>query len=229
MGLFDRLKPKQKTPDDIEDEVIKVADDIQLTVRGIPSDLAPEKRKAIFESLIRNTMSRLPERAYNPGENIYQGKARLRINDEMCDIVYSIDALRVLTALKIYKDAFDHINAGAREGIYDRDLAELTADYIKQSAWEEVESVKGHNQHSTLIVQQVDENTEVAIEGLPTSIITPIIRTEVVSKLVKDNIRAGASSLPSAIIDHPKTTTLKIGGKFYEVDYVFRTKRDPST
>ncbi|WP_249104784.1 hypothetical protein [Argonema galeatum] len=212
----------------MEEEVIKVSDDIQLTVRGIPSDLEPEKRKAIFESLIRNTISRLPERAYNPGENIYQGKASLRINDEMCDIVYSLDAIRVLTALKVYKDAFDLINSGAREGIYDPDLAKLTADYIKQSAWEEVQSVKKHNHNSALIIQQIDENMEVAIEGLPESIITPIIRTEVVSKLVKDNIPPGSSSLPSAIIDNSKTTTLKIGSQLYEVHYVFRAKRHRS-
>ncbi|NEP86479.1 MAG: hypothetical protein F6K18_06370 [Okeania sp. SIO2C2] len=126
-------------------EVINVSDDVQLTVKGLPSDLPKEKRKAVLESLIRNTLSRLPQRGYNKGENIYQGKAKLNFDNELYDVFFSLDAIRVITALEIYKEAFDAINAGAREGVYDSDLAELAANHIKQSAWKEVQSVRNLN------------------------------------------------------------------------------------
>jgi hypothetical protein len=128
-------------------ETIKLSDDIQLTVKGLPSELPPEKRNGILESLVRNTLSRLPQRGYEKGENIYRGQASLKLNEQKYDIIYSLDAIRVLTALKVYKQAFDVINEGAKEGIYDLELAELAADYIKQSAWDEVQSAIHSNQH----------------------------------------------------------------------------------
>ncbi|NET45489.1 hypothetical protein [Okeania sp. SIO2B3] len=130
-------------------EVIKVSDDVQLTVKGLPSDLPKEKRKAVLESLIRNTLSRLPQRGYNKGENIYQGQAKLNFNNELYEVFFSLDAIRVITALEIYKEAFDAINAGAREGVYDSELAELAANHIKQSAWNEVQSVTDLNQRDS--------------------------------------------------------------------------------
>lgn len=127
-------------------ETIKLSDDIQLTVKGLPSELPPEKRTEILESLVRNTLSRLPQRGYEKGENIYRGQASLKLNEQKYDIIFSLDAIRILTALQIYKQAFDVINEGSKEGIYDLELAELAADYIKQSAWDEVQSAIHSNQ-----------------------------------------------------------------------------------
>lgn len=67
------------------------------------------------------------------------------------------------SALTIYKEALDIVNKGAREGIYDSELAELTSDYIKQLAWEEVDSVKISDRESLLITQPLDENIEIEI------------------------------------------------------------------
>jgi plasmid maintenance system killer protein len=137
---------KTEQPTVMASEIIKLSDDIQLTVKGLPSELPPEKRNAILESLVRNTLSRLPQRGYEKGENIYRGQASLKLNEQTYDIIFSLDAIRVLTALQIYKEAFDVINEGAKEGTYDLELAELAADYIKQSAWDEVQSAIHPNQ-----------------------------------------------------------------------------------
>jgi len=133
----------QKTEDSAvrKAEVIKLSDDVQLTVKGLPSDLPRDKRKAVLESLIRNTLSRLPQRGYDRGENIYQGQAKLKLNEKAYNVFFSLDAIRVITALQIYKGAFDAINAGAKEGVYDPELAEIAANHIKQYAWDEVQSV----------------------------------------------------------------------------------------
>jgi hypothetical protein len=128
-------------------EIITLSDDIQLTVKGLPSELPHEQRNSILESLVRNTLSCLPQRGYKKGENIYQGQASLKLNEQIYDIIFSLDAIRVLTALQIYQEAFDVINEGAKEGIYDLELAGLAADSLKQSAWDEVQSAKHSNQH----------------------------------------------------------------------------------
>jgi len=127
-------------------ETIKLSDDIQLTVKGLPSELPPEKRNDILESLVRNTLSCLPQRGYEKGENIHRGQASLKLNEQIYDIIFSLDAIRVLTALQIYQEAFDVINEGAKEGIYDLELAGLAADSLKQSAWDEVQSARHSNQ-----------------------------------------------------------------------------------
>ncbi|TAG88899.1 MAG: hypothetical protein EAZ09_01540 [Oscillatoriales cyanobacterium] len=137
---------KTEQPTVVASEIIKLSDDIQLTVKGLPSELPHEQRNAILESLVRNTLSCLPQRGYNKGENIYQGQASLKLNEQMYDIIFSLDAIRVLTALRIYKKAFDTINEGAKEGIYDAELADLAAESIKQSAWDEVQSAIHTNQ-----------------------------------------------------------------------------------
>lgn len=153
-GLKKRLfknssKGNQKTekPPILASETIRLSDDIQLTVKGLPSKLPLEKRNAILESLVRNTLSRLPQRGYKKGENIHQGQARLKLNEQVYEIIFSLDAIRVLTALQIYQEAFDVINEGAKEGIYDLELAGLAADSIKQSAWDEVLSASSSERH----------------------------------------------------------------------------------
>lgn len=122
-----------------DSETVKLSEDMQMTVRGLPPNLSPDQRTKVLASLVRNALLRLPERTYQEGENIYEGKAQLSVLDKVHDVEFSIDATRVLTALAVYKEAFDEINAGAATGIYDKELAELTADFIRESAWREVQ------------------------------------------------------------------------------------------
>lgn len=147
-GQMVKEENNQKTeqPTVVTSEIITLSDDIQLTVKGLPSELPHEQRNAILESLVRNTLSSLPQRGYKKGENIYQGQASLKLNEQMYDIIFSLDAIRVLTALRIYKEAFDAINQGAKDGIYDLELADLAAESIKQSAWDEIQLAIHPNQ-----------------------------------------------------------------------------------
>lgn len=126
-----------KTPV-IEPEVIPVSDEIQLTVKGLPSELNEEERQAIFESLVRNTLLRVTKQSYQAGEQIHQGKVKLKVQGIAYEIMFSLDAIQAIAALQIYKDAFEKIKQGAKKGIYDLDLAESAAQYIKESAWDEV-------------------------------------------------------------------------------------------
>lgn len=126
-----------KTPV-IEPEVIPVSDEIKLTVKGLPSELSEEERQAIFESLVRNTLLRVTKQSYRAGEKIHQGKVKLKVKGIPYEIMFSLDAIRTIAALQIYKDAFEKIKQGAKEGVYDLDLAESAAQYIKESAWDEV-------------------------------------------------------------------------------------------
>ncbi|MDB9518498.1 hypothetical protein PN466_16255 [Roseofilum reptotaenium CS-1145] len=126
-----------KTPV-IEPEVIPVSDEIQLTVKGLPSELSEEERQSVFESLVRNTLLRVTKQSYQAGEKIHQGKFSLKVKGIAYEIMFSLDAIQAIAALQIYKDAFEKIKQGAKEGIYDLDLAESAAQYIKESAWDEV-------------------------------------------------------------------------------------------
>lgn len=123
-----------------DSEIVKMSESMQMTVKGLPPDLSPDKRAKVLNSLARNALLHLPERTYQEGETIYEGRAQLNILNKVYDVEFSVDATRVLTALAIYKEAFDEVNAGAAIGVYDEELAELTADYIKESAWREVQT-----------------------------------------------------------------------------------------
>jgi hypothetical protein len=125
---------------DKDSETVKMSESMQMTVKGLPPSLSPDQRAKVLNSLARNALLHLPERTYQGGETIYEGRAQLNILNKIYNVEFSIDATRVLTALAIYKEAFDEINAGAATGVYDEELAELTADYIKESAWREVQA-----------------------------------------------------------------------------------------
>lgn len=130
-------------------QIIKLSEDMQLRIEGLPPNLSREHRIKVLGSLVRNALEVAPERGYAKGERIHNGKARLRVIDRVYDVEFSIEATRVLTALAIYKEAFDAINAGAAAGIYDRELAEMTAEFVKESAWREVEGFRGHNKSTS--------------------------------------------------------------------------------
>jgi len=126
-----------------ESETLKISEDLQVTIKGLPPDLATKQRGKVIARLVKNILSRLPDRAYDPGETMYEGTAQLQLLDEVHEVKFSIEAIRVMTALAIYKNAFDKINTGAATGLYDKELAELTADHIKDAAWGEVQAFEG--------------------------------------------------------------------------------------
>ncbi|MEY3869810.1 MAG: hypothetical protein RLZZ338_3701 [Cyanobacteriota bacterium] len=162
MSIFDFWKPRSPKPSTVYHRD-NISDDIQITVEGLPENLEPDERKKIITSLVRNTLPHLKECEAPPGETIYQGQASLRIEDKIYQIKYSLDFVRVLTALEVYKQAFDAVNIGAYEGTYDPDLAELTANYIKQEAWHEAhpqEKRKSHKPDQNSDYIDVDKITE---------------------------------------------------------------------
>lgn len=127
-------------------QVFKVSPDMNLAVKGLPASLPREERNKILTSLVRSALANLPQRTYQAGDRIYQGRARLRVQDKIYPVVFAVDATRVLTALETYKAAFDEIHAGAAAGTYDQELAALTAEHVKRMAWEEVQGFKGRQQ-----------------------------------------------------------------------------------
>ena len=153
---------------DIEPETIKISEDLQLTVKGLPPDLSTEYRSRVLAGLVSNALSRLPERAYEKGETIYAGRAKLIVLNKLHEVEFSIDAIRVMTALAIYKQAFDKINTGAATGLYDKELAELTADYVKGAAWDEVQSFERKRARDVKPNEFADRTAAVSEErGLP--------------------------------------------------------------
>ncbi len=45
-------------------EIIRISDEMELTVQGIPSDLSQEQRTKVLASLVRNALATIPERTY---------------------------------------------------------------------------------------------------------------------------------------------------------------------
>lgn len=136
----DSLKKEEPLPSStqITRQVLRVSDTLQLTVVNVPTSITDEQRNRILLSLLRNTLASLPDRSYKRGERLYEGTARLRVGDEVHEVLYSLDAIRAITALRVYKQAFDVVKLGAETGRFDEELAELTAEYFKQSAWKEL-------------------------------------------------------------------------------------------
>lgn len=119
-------------------KTFKISDELQISVQGFPAMLSQREKNTILTSLVHNTLKSLPDRSYQEGENIYQGHAKLKIENKIHEITYSLDAIRVLTALTIYKEAFDLIKKRAMHGVYDQELSDLTGNYLKQEAWQEI-------------------------------------------------------------------------------------------
>jgi hypothetical protein len=119
-------------------QVVQIGDDLEMQVRGFPADLSIEHKKAIIFHLTRRALLGAQEQEFRPGDEIYQGEASIRAEGETYRLEFSLNTLRALTALTVYKSAFDIVSKGALGGVYDYELAEATAEFLKQSAWQEM-------------------------------------------------------------------------------------------
>jgi hypothetical protein len=71
---------------------------------------------------------------------------------------------------------------------------------------------------SDIIKSKIGESIELLIEGIPSSIITPVVQAKVALSLVKHGLpNAGAFS--AGILGGLKTATLQIGGEYYQLKY----------
>lgn len=129
-------------PEETTQQIVNVSDTLRMTVKGLPSNLDEAQTEAILLNLLRLTLAQLPERPYAEGQRIHHGKAQLNIRGQLYEIGYELDAIRAVAALNTFKQAFDTVNAGAAAGIYDKDLAQQTAQYFKESAWQELMAIR---------------------------------------------------------------------------------------
>jgi len=137
--------------------------EFEITVKGIPSNLTPIKQKQIFTSLLKNGLNLSKEKTYQKGDNVFRGKASLNIKDKIYHLEYSISAMKVLQALSIYKEAFDYVNEGAESGNFDPELAEMAADFLKESAWQEVQGMSKSNKKITAS-KSVENNKRISAD-----------------------------------------------------------------
>lgn len=146
-SLFSRLfhkkksdKPKVETPNiqNGVEKTVRISDEFQISVKGLPKDLTETEQKQIFTSLLKNGLNLSKDRAYRKGDDVFHGKAIVNMKNKAHQIEYSISAMKVLQALAVYKEAFDIVNQGAESGKFDPELAEAAADFFKESAKQEV-------------------------------------------------------------------------------------------
>ncbi|RMG34664.1 MAG: hypothetical protein D6732_10375 [Methanobacteriota archaeon] len=128
------------------EKTVRLTDEFEINVKGIPTNLTPVEQKQIFISLLRNGLNLSKERAYQKGDNVFRGNASLNIKDKIYHLEYSISAMKVLQALSVYKEAFEYVNQGADSGKFDLELAEMAADFLKESAWQEILGMPKPNQ-----------------------------------------------------------------------------------
>jgi hypothetical protein len=117
-------------------QLIRIGNDFQLHVQGLPPSLTKIDKESILAHIMRIALVGMPDKAERGEE--YRGKARIELDGEKYDVEFSLTALRTLMALYAYKIAFDAVNAGAASGIYDQEIAKDTADFLRNSAWQEV-------------------------------------------------------------------------------------------
>lgn len=134
-------------------KTIRLSDEFEVKVTGLPSSLSKEEQEQIFTSLLKNGLNLSKNKPYQKGEDVFHGKAVLNLKDKAYQIEYSISTLKVLQALAVYKEAYDYVNQGAATGRFDQDLAEAAADYFRESAKQEV---LGYSNQKRKIVTKVE-------------------------------------------------------------------------
>ena len=133
-------KPEQlsESPVPTTEQVFQIGDDLEMRVMGFPAELTIDQQQSVVYYLMREALASSEDREFMHGDNVYQGRASIRIGEEIYGFDFSLSALRAMTALAVYKKAFDVVGAGMRNGAYDYELAEATAGFIKESAWREM-------------------------------------------------------------------------------------------
>lgn len=116
------------------------SDEFKLHITGLPSDLGHKERQHVALSLFKNGLLASPDHTYEKGQKIFKGKASIKVKDKSYAVEYLIEARKVIYALQAYKAGFDIARQGAEEGTYDKELADLTADFFRDAAWQEVKN-----------------------------------------------------------------------------------------
>lgn len=151
-----------------EEKTIRLTDEFEINVKGIPTNLTEVEQKQIFISLLKNGLDLSKEKEYKKGDNVFHGRASLNIKDKVYYLEYSISAMKVLHALSVYKEAFDYVNQGAESGKFDPELAEMAADFLKESAWQEVLGMPKPNQKSFANARFVENSKQISV-GKPSA------------------------------------------------------------
>lgn len=146
------------------EKTVRLTDEFEINVKGIPANLTPVEQKQIFISLLKNGLNLSKEQAYQKGDNIFHGRASLNIKEKIYHLEYSISAMKVLQALSVYKEAFDYVNQGAESGKFDPELAEMAADFLKESAWQEVLGMPKPNQKSFANAKPVEQSKQISAD-----------------------------------------------------------------
>lgn len=123
--------------------IAQLSQSVKLTVNGLPPSLSSDKVSRIYAVMLKSLLSQRAQKdLYRQGEQIYQGRGKVRIGSDVREFSFVLEATRVITALEVYKNAYDFINLKMLEGEYDEELAELAAEFIKRSAWNEMQSIQ---------------------------------------------------------------------------------------
>jgi hypothetical protein len=146
------------------ERTVRISDEFEINVKGIPADLTTTEQKQLFASLLKSGLNLSQDRMYQKGDNIFRGKASLNIKDKVHKIEYSISAMKVLQALSVYKEAFDYVNQGAEDGKFDPQMAEMAADFLKESAWQEILKLPKPNQKSFTTVDPVETGKQISTQ-----------------------------------------------------------------
>ena len=128
------------------EKTVRLTDEFEMNVKGVPTNLTPTEQRMIFMSLLKNGLKLSEEKKYKKGDTIFHGRVLLNIKDGLYHLEYSINAVKLLHALSVYKEAFDYVNEGAVSGVFDPELAEMASDFLKESAWQEILKVSKQNQ-----------------------------------------------------------------------------------
>ncbi len=115
---------------------------IKLTVVGLPNGITTKDRRAILEKILQIAVKRVSKVDFDKGQRLDYGKGKINFLDTFYEIEFTLDALRKISAMEIYKQAFDIVNEGSRTGAYDEELAQTAADFFRDEAWKEVSSSK---------------------------------------------------------------------------------------
>jgi hypothetical protein len=165
---FTKKKSDSKTiklkPQSTLEKTVRISEEFEINVKGIPTDLTPIEQKQMFMSLLKNGLNLSKDKEYQKGDNVFCGKATLNIKDKRYHLEYSISAMKVLQALSVYKEAFDYVNQGAESGKFDLELAEMAADFLKESAWKEVLEMTKPSQKSFVTARPIEISKQISAE-----------------------------------------------------------------
>jgi hypothetical protein len=117
----------------------KVLDAIAMTIQGLPAAFEPEDTRSLSASIAAVIMTNAAKKTYHKGDTVVEGEAMVDFRNHSYPITFVLQATQLLAAIEAYKQGYDQVKIGEDLGLYDRELAEVTAAHFKSSAWHEVE------------------------------------------------------------------------------------------